>query len=446
MSGEGVIRGEAIISDVVNLHGARLVVSNVLVSTLSAALLLSIFQLFIVPVASIYISIYFISVYLLGALLLLRKLRFDLASKLFFTLLATQVVSLAWSPDRILGAREFLWSLPFLVIYMAARAVTKRREDVIVKILKFYVLAALSNSILVIIFRLNPNMEYEFLYSSLARIFINPNSLAMYIISPDNNVADVGKSGGFFLNANAGSVLLEVSAYLSIAVSAYGRRWFWRSIAMIHFIAVALSGSKSALFLLALAPFASWYVMRATTYHMTTQRRAILVLSLGAAIFTALAAYIMLQQTDIAADTYLNAQRRWVIWNYAASAFIQSPILGQGFGGWALGFANYGDSASYLGLNGDMPAHNGLLILWSQSGLFAALLGLLVVLVMFRSAFTSRIATRGRLISGAALAALSSVFIHSMGDNFGLFGEPHIQAPLAAFLGWVSARGTLVKS
>ena len=64
--------------------------------------------------------------------------------------------------------------------------------------------------------------------------------------------------------------------------------------------------------------------------------------------------------------------------------FPQTPLLGQGFGGWQLGFTQY---AASVGIPANFPPHNLLIYTWSQGGIcaLACALGFIAAIMRFAS-------------------------------------------------------------
>ena len=408
---------------------------------------LSVFQLFAVSLFGIYLSLYVISALAITVIMTVAgQQSLDSTSRLFWSLIAISVISLLWSPDRILGVREIGYTVSFISLYQLAR---KSGIDGIERLhpaIAAFSLFALVNSVAIIVFRLYPEIESSFLASESAKIFINPNVLESYNLLFNNNVKDLAKSGGFFVNANVAAVFTELAFYAAMISSRYKTGLRWRLVGLMHLAAIVETGSKSAIIILVLlVPFLA---VTLRIYQIPkSQSRAILILTAVlsfAALLTAL--YFLTVGTDFVDDTQLNSQRRNIIFTFAANEFLKSPILGQGFGGWAITFFSYGYNWRSMGLNESMPAHNLFIILWSQSGILAAVLALMIIVTLFKMMIGEFRAGTSAFVAGSLMAMLASVVIHSMGDNFSLFSEPHIQAPLAIMMGWVSTKAGLIRS
>ena len=413
-------------------------------SFLMLSLIVSIFQLFIFQINGIYVSMAMAAIYVFVVMVLVStKWKFDAVAKTVFLLLLFQLFSLLWSPDKALAARDFVYSIPFVFIYIFSENQSRRDEHVVVRCLKVFCLVSVIQSLLVVFFLVSPSMEGTFLGGPLAKFFINPNGLSTFQLFSDNNVSDPDKSGGFFLNANVAAVYAELCVCASIIVSQYSqRKWFWRTIITLHIAAVVCTGSKSALIVLVTAPAVAWFILNVTN-RMTGLRISKIAVFLVVAFLGAYTAYWLLSDTALLDAASLAAYQREVIWQYAKGAFLEAPIFGQGYGGWTLGFGAYGYAWRDVGINENMPAHNIFIIWWSQSGIIAVIMGGMFIFFALKGVAKAKYKPGGAVISGAAIAAIYAFFFHAMGDNVSPFTELHIQALFASLLGLVIGRGAM---
>lgn len=144
----------------------------------------------------------------------------------------------------------------------------------------------------------------------------------------------------------------------------------------------------------------------------------------------------MTERYDFLNQSAETAETRYQIWGYAFDSFINSPLMGQGFGGWE---ENYSIFSNYY-----FPPHNTLIFLWSKSGLLAALMGLLFIVSCLRVAFKGirNQQANARELSYSFIMVIAWLFAHGFGENFGLIGEQHQMIILTIMLGVCLANNT----
>ena len=398
---------------------------------------LGVFQCYAIAVGAVYLSLYLIAACSLIVLALPHALSSGALTRLITALLIIELVSMAWSPDPMLAIRDVVYALPFLAIYISGVTLYHRNQSWFIFALKCYSLLIIVNSLAVILFRLDPGLESGFLSGKLAALLINPNALAEFNYDLNNNVKDFEKAGGFFLNGNTGAVLSEGGMCLAVALSQQSRASVvWWAVALVHLGAALASGSKSALALVTLAPFIAHVAIELTRPGLTLYRvsRLSILILLGAASLWYVSA--LLSQSDLAADAQINAYRRTIIWRFAEGEFWRSPVLGLGYGGWKEAFAATGFAWRDIGLTEEMPPHNNLVILWANSGLFAAAFGAAIIVMLARNAVRIAAHAGDRLIATAASTYMICFIVHGLGDNFSLLAEPRIQGVTAIFAAW----------
>ena len=131
---------------------------------------------------------------------------------------------------------------------------------------------------------------------------------------------------------------------------------------------------------------------------------------------------------------YTKLYDRLLIWNFAIEKFIESPLMGLGFGGWQDGFVNYAVQNDIA----EFPPHNTLIYAWSKSGLLAMFTSIYFMwrVLMFSLSLIKSHEKELKNI-GIGLTVLSCwLFLHGMGENFGLIGEQHQAVVFAALLGF----------
>jgi len=180
---------------------------------------------------------------------------------------------------------------------------------------------------------------------------------------------------------------------------------------------MALTGSRSAwLYLLALVLLALWFHRRAPSLD---SRRLVISSMLLVAGFVLMQWVASLQFTTHAPDVFTSGQKlfestgsyssRLALWREAWSIFLQSPLLGAGFGQFAWQHFELG----VLGDKGQLPynyAHNIVMHLLAETGLTGALIVLAGVVVWLAGLKRLETGLHGWWL----LALLAVLGIHSM--------------------------------
>ena len=131
-------------------------------------------------------------------------------------LFAVQTISLAWSPDPVLGVRNIIYSLPMLLAAHTTYRLAMKHPDLLRKAITLLLSGSAVEAALVVIFRVLPSVESAFLRGSVGRLFISGNVLdQLFTAGGGNNVLADDKAGGFFVNGNVASAFLGVCAILS---------------------------------------------------------------------------------------------------------------------------------------------------------------------------------------------------------------------------------------
>lgn len=371
-------------------------------------------------------------------------LRWKIVTPLF-GVFAAFIFSMAWSTDPKLGAATITYWLSFLIIVSAAISVDR---VTLLRQLNLTLWLGLMEVALVIVFRLNPDLKILFLQSSFASWFVSENVLEVLFTSAQNNVLSPSKSGGLFVNANVAAAYMAILTVSWLALrskpginSRHPRVPFFVLIAYIT--GIVSTGSKAAAIMVGgFIIIYMWYAVR--LFPISRKYIRYIVTFSPFIIVVASVAYITYQlgaSTQVFFDqSGETLDTRILIWNYGFHAFINSPLLGQGFGGWQVGFDKY---AAINGLSPGYPPHNTFMYLWSQGSLFALVFGayFAIRLVSFlvrrlRTPYMSE-STQDSTILLAALLAFGWTFTQGMGSNFGLIGEQHMAPFLAVLLGLV---------
>jgi O-antigen ligase len=406
--------------------------SRMICRTVFAATLLSApFQVFTSAIGQVYPSL---TLVLALALVLFydvsRVLKTSLTMKTWAALVLVQAISLMWAVDIREGIREIVYSFSFFFVFAAAMQESRRDPRLVTLLIIAYSVLTLSQSALVIYFRLMPDVKIQYLQGHLAEIFTSPNTLIDLFGSERNNVLDEAKSGGFEVNANTGAAWVGMVAMVTMGLAIGLRRRLLLFVSLFHLVAIFFSGSKAA----ALLACSLLVLMCLTVYgsrKLTPSRWAILISSVILLTVAGSIAAAAGSTTDFGQASSDTLDTRKLIWAHAAVEFLKHPILGQGFGGWSETFQAY---AWRQKIADSYPPHDTLIRLWSQSGLLAALIG-----AAFMIAFSAEVLTlvRSRSRTAAWIGAgiwcgFLFVSIQGLGENWGLLGTLRMSPFIAA--------------
>lgn len=394
------------------------------------------FQIYSLPVLGVYPSITLISSLALwhelfkkNGIIKWRPVR------LLLLLIIIQMLSLFWSADILFGLRIIIYSFPFLTILATAYNIASSKPWTVRSFLKIFPFFAIIEALLVMLFRIYPDFESTFLHSQYARYFITSNILDILFDAGRNNVLDPMKSGGFFVNANSASCFLGICSFITGGVGYAYRLRLLKCMAIFLWIAILFTGSKTGVGLAIVLPFTAWLISASFIRRRLLARITLIMLLLG--VLSISFPYLILSDFIHMSGESFNV--RLLIWNYAWREFLAHPLLGQGFGGWQLSYANY---AYTVGLQNGIPPHNTLIYLWSQSGIFALFLGVIFIISII--GFGWRIlrsnSSEVKALGIGTTFAFLWLFIHGMGDNTGIVGDIHMQPILATALGFTYAR------
>ncbi|HJS91185.1 MAG TPA: O-antigen ligase family protein [Steroidobacteraceae bacterium] len=406
---------------------------------LGCVLALSVVQLYVIPVGEVTFALWLASAYLLWPEFVreFRNVVHVPALRTIMLLVLVQVASWSWSPDVRMGLEDLVYTLPFLLVSAASLSLGRDNPAAVARLTSLAAVLMLSEAALVIVFRLSPDLEWSYLNTSVAGWFATPRAVTDIVTGVTrNNILDPAKAGGFFLNGNTAAAYLGAgSAVAYYACREEGGIMAWTLLAVLS-AGIFFSGSKSGAILAVLLPVATMTVVRHTRHRGLREWAITLawIALAGLAAFGIAVIYPALESSSFVSNTIDTTASRLAIWAYAAQAFFNHPLLGQGFGGWEIGYRTYqhvGHTTAVL------PPHNTLIYLWSQSGLAAVLLALVFMYQVFRLAaehIRSSDAT-ARSVGVCLLMVAAWIFISGMGDNSGLLGEVHEQPLLASMLG-----------
>lgn len=348
-------------------------------------------------------------------------------------LLIVQLVAMAWSPEPFGAVRYAVFAAPMFTLCAAMYGYALRDPAAALRIMTWTLRIAAIAPILVIVCRVMPAAEGRFYGLRLTQFFVSPNILAALFVDGGNNVIAADKAGGLFINANTASVYLGVCACFGWGLAKVTGDFVMRALALLFWVAVFFTGSKAGMIAAVCVPIAAWAI------RFSRLRRINL---LGLILFCALGVVAALafpfvssayQSSGFTEASISTLQSRQAIWDFARRMMTSHFLLGLGHGGWEEQFAFY----SYAnGFRGVMPAHNAFLILWSQAGAIAALMGLGFVLSLtwwcIRHIWHHNAASA---LSGSLLWAFAWYVFQSQGENFGLVGEFHLTPLLGMAMG-----------
>ncbi|RYD01273.1 hypothetical protein N752_30215 [Desulforamulus aquiferis] len=183
---------------------------------------------------------------------------------LLIGLLIIHGMSLLWSDDIRLGFRTIIYLLPFIIVFCASYNLALENLYKLREILSIFVISALTVASIVIIFRVAPSLEEMFLHSTIAKLFINPNTLENLYTTERNNILDPVKSGAFFVNANIAACYLGICSFISWGIGeAYQLKWY-KVASVLLWISVWFTGSKAGIILIYTLSIAGYLLYK---YH-----------------------------------------------------------------------------------------------------------------------------------------------------------------------------------
>lgn len=326
---------------------------------------------------------------------------------------AATAFSLFWAlPDGMSeGFSSVFRGLLFLLLLREVIVTAREDSSLIDLMVKSAAPAVALQSVLVIAFRVSPALEEAFLRSKLALVTIGPGVDRLYS-DMWNNVLQISKSGGLYVNGNMASLLGGIAA-LVLAVTARRSKSGWLYVVAGLAMAGSIStGSKTAIVVVLVLMVAAVWLP-----HMLQSWA--LVLSVPIFMLIPLLISTALEALGRIAPGFYNASdssfgARETLWGRAWELFLQSPLEGLGFGGWT------------LHVNSRYPPHNYVIAAWSNSGLVAAALVVTVVVTAVAIGLTiaaKQAAVRDRRTAVLCVLAIVWVLVHGMADNTSVYGE-----------------------
>jgi O-antigen ligase len=346
-------------------------------------------------------------------------------------LLAIRIVALAWSPNPRSGLPLIVFLGQFIVTLMIMSEAVRQDPGLLRRLQRMYWPWVVVEAALVILFRVLPGVEDLFL-RAVGGVFTGQNTIGALFGSGPNNVFDVAKSGGVFVNANVAGLFLGVNGVAALAISSITHTRWVRMTGVAALVTVPFTGSKSATLLAIALPAFAFGVYRVSV-SMTPAVRRYLLIALGMLIPAGTAVLLLSASAlGLAGALVKSFNDRTAIWGFGAEAFLRSPVLGLGYGGWDIGFASY---AREHGVYRMFPPHNVLIAAWSTTGIAGLVLSAVFFALTFHLVFRgwSQRPDDGKKFVTWAGVAVGWILIHGMGDNTDVFGEIHL-IPIVSLL------------
>lgn len=342
-------------------------------------------------------------------------------------LIIISAVSLAWSVEKSMGIRDIAYLCEFIVISNAVYVLAVKDRVALYKTINVMLFFVCLQAITVIIFRFNESLELAVVLSPVSKYTMGMNTLQSLLDGARNNFYDPVKAGGvLFVNANAAACYAGISSFMAWGIYKALKSKITLMMAILLWATVFFTGSKAGVLFAIFIP--------AFIFYLKLQRSTRVILSsVGASFAIVLIAisvvFSITEQSGFLKESTDTAETRYEIWNYAFDAFLNNPLMGQGYGGWE---ADYSKHTDYF-----LPPHNTLIYLWSKSGIIASMLGLGFIFCSIGVALRAIRSTNDeqKNIGFSLLMVLSWLFAHGFGENFGLIGEQHQMIVLAVMLG-----------
>jgi hypothetical protein len=397
---------------------------------LIGAVLSAPFQIYTVAIGDIYPPLTLaLTLCIAGCYDVVGPLRTSLTIKVLGALVLVEIVSFAWAVSVRDGIREIVYTLPFFFVFAAAMHEAKRSVNFIYLLVVAYALLALIESVLIIYFRLNPSVKIAYFQGQFGGIFANPSTIDGLFGDIKNNVLDPTKSGGFEVNANTGGAWIGMVGMMTLGFAVALRKKLLFLVGLFHLSAIGFTGSKASIIVAVALLFVMWLSIF-TSRRMSPLRLSLLLVIVVLFCIVGMFVFESLSSTNFGKNSSDTFHVRAIIWAHAASEFIQSPILGQGFGGWEGSFQPYAWQQKIVDT---YPPHDTLIALWSHSGILAAILGVaFVVAISLEMLRFMRSGSRGAAwIAAGVWCGFLFIFIQGLGENWGLLGTLR-ESPLIA--------------
>ncbi|WP_162754072.1 O-antigen ligase family protein [Escherichia coli] len=387
---------------------------------LSGLMVLSCYQIYLFRIAGSYIPISALFMAMCIPFVKVLKLK-DPLVVLFSMSLLLNAISILWSPVIGLWEYQMVFGYIFLITYAAFKEI--QDTELAGKLIKLFLMASAVNGVLIVIFRLRPEIETVFILNFL-NFFKNPDRLGFDTFL---NVWDVDKAGGVFDNANTGAALHLVCVGLVLLMKPFFRSFPFIALLIINVCAVFFSGSKSALIILVLSSLFSFslYFLRPGSKERSLRWFIIIILLFISCI---LLYYIndFLTSSTFAKDTSATSEDRFNLISFAYDMFWQHPLIGLGYGGWQI---KIGILGAQYGVRPDWPPHNSIIEAWATAGIFNSLICISIIIIILKRSIIFVHKSESIPSIGGVIAVLGAV-IMPLGDPQPFLGTPQLAAPL----------------
>ncbi|NJP30804.1 O-antigen ligase family protein [Micromonospora thermarum] len=346
--------------------------------------------------------------------------------------IALAVLAILWSPDVTRAVAWIIGMLQLLIVFIYVKTLRQRLPQRLPRVFDVLGVAVVIEAGLTAVFRVSPELESRFLHSYWAVLVNGPGKMAAYFTTSPDNVRDVEKAGGLYLNGNTASLYLGMASFLFLCAFTLYKRRRYVLVALAAYLGVFSTGSKTAMILGLLLPV---FVVSLIRLAKSPSYLLPILVALPAVAYLAFSQVTRLFPT-FAADSDFTFGIREMLWRAAADMFSEHPMLGLGFGGWFIEIAKYSNSL----VAERYPPHNIFIQIWSDMGLGAALLLVAFVVVVVLDHYRL-LSTRpgARVTAAVSLGAFAWLILHGMADTINFWGDNRIAVLLAFFLGLLAA-------
>jgi hypothetical protein len=387
-----------------------------------AALWLAVGQFYLLPEGTIDVPLSFavtvamVPLAVLGARRDARLLRTPLFLAVV-ALLCVRLLALSWSPVPREALRPIMVLVQFVVVLLVFHRMIRQDPRFVDRLRWLYWPWVVAEIVLVLVFRLLPDLEDAYL-RSIGGLFAGHNTVAALYGDHPNNVLDPVKSGGVFINANVAAIFLGVNGFAALALAARTGRPRWlRWLGTAALLTVPVTSSKIATILVVLLTAGAILGIRFGS-ALRRHWRASLA-GAGAAVVGALVVLRIVEVSFV--DALKNAlDQRVAIWGFVPEAVREHPILGPGYGGWEREFPAY---AREHGIPERFPPHNMFIVEWTFGGWAAVIILVLYVVALGRLLLRVARTSADRTFVWYAGAAFAWIMLQGLGENIGIYGE-----------------------